>query len=118
MYSVSYGPCASSRDLSYAAMTVSEEMVDIVVRLRPDIAPLFHMGGDQAAVEVMEVMAVLRQFGVDLRPQHPGASDPELQSYFTISGVSSTPEAERIAAALRKLDAVEAAYVQPLASPA
>ena len=93
-------------------------MVDIVVRLRPDIASLFHGDGDQAAVEVMEVTAVLRRFGVDLKPQHPGASDAELQSYFTISGVASAAEAERIAAALRKLEAVEAAYVQPLASPA
>jgi hypothetical protein len=117
MDTASCGQWASSIDLSNSASPVAEEMVDIVVRLRPDIAPLFHIGGDQA-VEAMEVTAVLKQFGVDLRPQHPGASDPELQSYFTISGVSSTAEAERIAAALRKLDAVEAAYVQPLASPA
>jgi hypothetical protein len=115
---VSCGQVASSIDLSNSAVPVAQEMVDIVVRLRPDIASLFHGDGDQAAVEVMEVTAVLRRFGVDLKPQHPGASDPELQSYFTISGVASAAEAERIAAALRKLEAVEAAYVQPLASPA
>jgi len=90
--------------------------MEIVVRLRFEVAHrLHHAVGD--ATGAAELNAVLNRFGVELKPQHPGASDPALQSYFTISGVSSD-QAEHIVSALRELEAVEAAYVQPPVSPA
>jgi hypothetical protein len=63
------------------------------------------------------VEALLQRFGVALIPLHPNATDPTLASWFVLS---DTPpgRAEEIAAALRGLDAVEAAYVQPRPAPA
>jgi len=97
---------------------VEQEKMEIVVRLRPETARVFQ--GSTGAGDVAgaaKVRAVLSRFGVDLKPQHPGVSNSELASYFTISAVSLA-EAERIAAALRELDVVEAAYIQPPPSPA
>jgi hypothetical protein len=97
---------------------IEQEMIEVVVRLRPDTARAFRNGAVARGVAgATEVAAVLDRFGAALQPQHPGISDPQLASYFTISGLS-VAEAEQIAAALRELDAVEAAYIQPRASPA
>jgi hypothetical protein len=90
--------------------------MEIVVRLRADAARAL-LSGLQDAAGARELTAVLTKFGVELRAQHPGASDPGIQSYFTISGVSSA-QAERIASALRELEVVETAYLQPPVSPA
>lgn len=90
-------------------------MTDVVVRLLADAAGAFRGGVQDASVTELET--VLTRFGAELRPQHPGVSDPQLQSYFTIS-VESAQQADRIAAALRTLDAVDTAYVQPRPSPA
>jgi hypothetical protein len=95
-----------------------QENMEVVVRLRPETARVFQ--GSPGARDVAgagKVEIVLNRFGVDLKPQHPGVSTPELASYFTISA-GSLAEAEQIAAALRELDVVEAAYVQPTPSPA
>lgn len=83
-------------------MPSEEQRVAVVVRLRDPGAG--------------ELQAVLAGFGVGLEPLHPGASG-ELGSYFTIAGLSST-EADRLTARLRELATVEAAYIQPSASPA
>jgi hypothetical protein len=90
-------------------------VTDIVVRLLADAAGALR-GGVQDA-NVTELETVLTRFGAELRQQHPGIADPQLQSYFTIS-VESAEQADRIAAALRNLDAVDAAYIQPRPSPA
>ena len=100
------------------AERVERETMEIVVRLRADAARAFL--GWRGAGEVAgtaEVAAVLNRFGVKLMPQHPGIVDPDLASYFTITAASFA-QAEAIAAALRELDVVEAAYVQPPPSPA
>jgi hypothetical protein len=90
-------------------------MTEVVVRLRPETARVFH-GIDQDAPGARQLRAVLSRFDAELKPQHPGTSDPGLQSYFTISGVSAA-QADSIAAAFRQLEAVEAAYVQPTPAP-
>lgn len=90
-------------------------MTDIVVRLVADAARALRGGVQDASVTELET--VLMRFGAELRQQHPGVSDPQLQSYFTLS-VESAEQADRIAAALRELDAVDAAYVQPRPSSA
>jgi len=90
-------------------------MTDVVVRLRAEPARVFH-GLVQDAPGARELKAALSQFAAELKPQHPGTSDPELQSYFTISGLSAA-QASRITAALRELETVLAAYVQPRVTP-
>lgn len=90
--------------------------MEIVVRLRPGTAQALR-GGAIDAPELAGLHDVLREFGVTLKPQHPDVTDPALQSYFTISGVSSA-QSDRITAALLQLGAVEAAYAQPAPHPA
>jgi hypothetical protein len=101
-----------------APKLVRQANMEIVVRLRPETARVFQGStGARDVAGAAKVEALLRRFGVDLKPQHPGVADSELASYFTISAVSSA-QAEQIAAALRELDVVEAAYIQPPPSPA
>lgn len=90
-------------------------MTDVVVRLRVDAAEALRRGAQDAGVT--ELKRLLTRYRAELRQQHPGISDPQLQSYFNIS-VDSAEQANRIAAALRALDAVDAAYVQPPPTPA
>ena len=90
-------------------------MTEVVVRLRPEAARVFH-GVARDAPGVGQLRAVLSRFEAELKPQHPRTSDPDLQSYFTVAGVPAA-RADSIAAALSQLDAVEAAYVQPTPTP-
>jgi hypothetical protein len=90
--------------------------MEIVVRLRDEAARALRGSAPDAAAAT-ELEALLAGFGVRLTPQHPGVSDSELQSYFTISGIPLN-EAERLASALRRLEVVEAAYIQPPVTPA
>jgi len=116
---IGLGECLRAADTSLPARVVAIEermTMDIIVRLRVDIARALHSGAENAAA-TQGLQAVLTQFGVALKPLHPGVSDPQLQSYFMISGVTSA-DADHIVAALRTLDEVEAAYVQPPMSPA
>ena len=94
------------------SLTLSE----VVVRLRSDVAHAVR-AATQDVPDTAELDAVLRRFGIALKPQHPGSTDPDLDSYFMIASVPFE-QAERIAAALRELETVESAYVQPLVSPA
>jgi hypothetical protein len=101
-----------------SAVTVEEHTAEVAVRLRRDIADAFRSAaGRQNIAGAAEVRAVLSSFGVELKPLSAAVSDPELGSYFTITGLSLS-QAERLAAQLRELGAVEAAYVQPFPSPA
>jgi hypothetical protein len=90
--------------------------MEIVVRLRPETARGLQ-GGSPDDVAVARLTAVLSEVGAELTPQHPGIVDPTLQSYYTVTGLSDE-DAHRVAAALRELDEVEAAYEQPPPSPA
>ena len=90
--------------------------MEIIVRLHPESAGALHRD-IQTAPEVRAVDRLLARFGFELKPHHPGTSDPELQCFFAITDVP--PEkASRIVAALLELRAVESAYVQPPVSPA
>jgi hypothetical protein len=86
------------------------QIVDIVVLLRPDAADRMRRG------TASELHAVLAPFGAVIRPQHPGIADPLLSRYFIASGVPAGRH-EELAAALLKLEDVEAAYVQPTPVP-
>ncbi len=95
---------------------MSPALTEIVVRLRVDVAGALHAGAADAP-GIAGLAGVLKRFAVELKPQHPRATDAELKSYFSVPNVP-IEEAERIASALRGIEAVEAAYVQPPVSPA
>jgi len=90
-------------------------VTEIVVRLRDDAARNWYAGADASPVAALR--AALVRHGVELTGQYPGASDPQLRTWFTVS-TPSPERAEDIAASLRGLDAVDAAYVQPRPDPA
>jgi hypothetical protein len=91
--------------------------MEIVVRLRSDVARAFqNKSAARNSAGAAEIESVLARYGAEMRPQHPGVSDPELGAYFTIHGISST-QADELMTALRHLEAVEAAYAKPPASP-
>jgi hypothetical protein len=78
----------------------------VVVRLRSGVA-----GGSPPA----DLQAALADLGATLVPMYPGIADAELASWFTVPRVPP-PQAEALAARLRTLGAVDAAYVQPTPS--
>ncbi|WP_140634437.1 hypothetical protein [Methylibium rhizosphaerae] len=80
----------------------------VVVRLRRGAVS----GSPPASLQ-----AALGGFGGTLVPMYPGISDAELASWFTVTGVPLA-QADELAARLRALDSVDAAYVQPTPSPA
>ena len=111
------GGCLRAADAHLSARMVAAEertTMDIIVRVRVDIARALY---SERAVAAHGLKELLTRFGVELKPLHPGVSDPHLQSYFMIVGVPQA-DADQIVAALRALDEVEAAYVQPPVSPA
>jgi hypothetical protein len=116
MAAIGLASCVGSANPRQPSKPHAEEgMTEIVVRLRPETARAIQSGAQDDG-RTRELKAVLSQFHVELKPQHPGTPDSQLQAYFTISGVPIA-QAERIAAALRDVDTVEAAYVQPSATP-
>jgi hypothetical protein len=99
-------------------MQLDPSIVPVVVRLRRDAAAAWRQAAPADGRSAGEdVRAVLAGFGARLEPLHPNVSDPELGSYFTSSGLPPA-QAEQLAARLRQLGSVEAAYVQPTPSPA
>ncbi len=58
----------------------------------------------------------LEDLGLSFEPMHPGESDPALAAYFTVE-VPDADAADRALGALRRSDAVEAAYMKPSAEP-
>ncbi|EWY35744.1 hypothetical protein N825_36050 [Skermanella stibiiresistens SB22] len=91
--------------------------MEIVVLLRTSVARAFQgKPADRELADPAEIQAVLDRFGAEMRPQHPGVTDPKLGSYFTIHGVSSS-QVDEFLSALRHLNAVEAAYTKPFAAP-
>jgi hypothetical protein len=52
------------------------------------------------------------ELGIELRPLHPGSSDPTLQTYF-VADLPDGPDGARSVERLRDHPAVAAAYVKP-----
>ncbi len=96
--------------------------MDVVVRLKADGASAGSTAAraapsDGTAGLPADVAEVLRRHGARLAPMHPGSADPAMAAWFVVQAPS--PErAEEIAAALRGLGSVDAAYVQPRPAPA
>lgn len=62
--------------------------------------------------DIQELVRITEQFGVVLQPIHPETEDPNLSRHFTVEAPDRTA-AERMIAGLRKIRAVEAAYLKP-----
>jgi hypothetical protein len=90
----------------------------IVVRLKPDAARAVQSGrlAGASGTDLEPLARVLDELGIRLVPQHPGVSDPVLETWFTVSG-EPPAERARIAGILDALPAVDGAFVKAPASP-
>jgi hypothetical protein len=91
----------------------------VVVKLRDDVAASIadsYPSQAGASGPAADVAAVLGQHGAHLAVMHPGTTDPDLKTWF-IAEVADEPAATRLAAILRGLDGIEAAYEQRPAEP-
>jgi hypothetical protein len=69
-----------------------------------------------ATPALQQVLQILRDIGGQLRPVHPGATDPLLAPYFTVD-VASRAIADDLVRRLLACEAVVAAYVEPSIAP-
>lgn len=84
--------------------------MEIIARLASGSATDLRPGaGDPAAAGVARLA---REFGATLSQLHPGSADPNLGRYF-VASVPHPARAEALAARLRALPGVDAAYVKP-----
>ncbi len=94
-----------------------------VVQLRADVAKLLQGDGGletQATPESevrQDLDRELARLHMSLKPIHPGTEDQDLARYFTLTS-SQGPADEEALGALRKLEAVTAAYIKPEEEPA
>lgn len=83
----------------------------ITVRVSPDVAFALH---EQAPTdESEELLKVIKDLGITLKPVHPGARDPLLTPFFTVEALDRAT-ADRVIVILDEFEAVEGAYVKPL----
>lgn len=89
--------------------------MEVIVRLHREFALAFGPGGDPA--RRADIEALLARHGAGLVPMYPGTTDPELGGWFVVPGVPDE-RAVSLAAALRALPGIAAAYPQPRPEPA
>jgi hypothetical protein len=89
-------------------------MVEIVVKLRPDVAAAMQSGTTEPAEA--ELRKTLDDLGVSLEPVHPGFDDSLLAPYFRVE-VDDPEAADRVITSLQQSEVVEAAYVKPADEP-
>jgi hypothetical protein len=81
-----------------------------VVAVTPEVARALRLG--EPSGHAASILAAATAAGAELAPQHSGVDDPALARWFTASGLDADAAAA-LAAELRALDGVEAAYVKP-----
>lgn len=89
--------------------------MQITVHLAPRVAQELKLGVAESGA-AREIMSVAKDMGVELRPMHPGSTDPRMASTFVVEA-SDDEAAKRIAARLRELAGTEAAYIKPPPAP-
>jgi hypothetical protein len=89
-----------------------EETMPIVVTVQvsPDVALALHQQTPSDKSE--ELLELLKDLDVTLKPMHPGARDPLLTPFFTVE-VPDQATAERVIAGLGESEAVEGVYIKP-----
>ena len=85
--------------------------MEVIVQLKPspsqkDVRALGHVAPPRVFRNLEE------EYGVTLRPLHPGAQDAALCSYYTLT-ITDEATAHEVLARLRRSTRVEAAYVKP-----
>lgn len=89
--------------------------MQVTVHLAPQVARELKLGGAESGA-AREIINVVKEMGVELRPMHPGSTDPRMAATFVVE-TSDDEAAKRIAARLRDLAGTEAAYVKPPPAP-
>jgi (p)ppGpp synthase/HD superfamily hydrolase len=85
--------------------------MQITIHLTPAVAAeLQHGRADSPAAS--ELMQILSELEVQLKPVHPGSSDTPMASIFTAQA-KDMEHVKRVVSRLRDLNAIEAAYFQP-----
>lgn len=87
-------------------------MGTLVVAVSPEVAPALTDPQGSGSAEAAGLLARVAELGGTLRPQHPGVGDAALARWFVVDDVADA-DAERVAAAIRELPAVDGAYVKP-----
>lgn len=81
----------------------------IIVQLRPEAARVATGPRDGWPRDLLNLERTLR---APLEPLHPGATDPELQTFFTVE-IADTGDATPLLDTLRRHSLVTAAYHKP-----
>lgn len=89
-------------------------MPRVIVKISPRISRDLRQGSLESR-ETRDLIHSLNRLGIDLRPQHPGADDPDLGVWFEIDAADEV-KAEQVIIRLRRFSAIEAAYIKPLDS--
>jgi hypothetical protein len=83
----------------------------ITIQLQREAAQALQ--GQQPETKAAEqVLKAANELGVELKPMHPGATDPDLASYFFVE-VPDAATAEKAVSRLSSCSAIEAAYLKP-----
>jgi hypothetical protein len=86
--------------------------MQVILRVKPE--PAARRKRRRAAADPFA--SVEKALGLQVQPLHPGSDDPELQRFFAVD-VPDRGAAERALALLRRVPAVDAAYVKPEDEP-
>jgi len=89
--------------------------MQVTVHLAPQVARELKLGAAESSA-AREIVSVAKEMGVELRPMHPGSTDPRMASTYVVEA-SDDETAKRVAARLRGLPATEAVYVKPHPAP-
>ena len=88
--------------------------MQVIVQLKPNAALAFQhdMAEHTQSPELRQLQRTAQKLGVELRPMHPGTTDPLLAPFFVIE-TSDEAAARHIVNSLIRLKVVEAAYLKP-----
>jgi hypothetical protein len=90
------------------------QTMEIIVQLETKVAQALHedLPHQSLPSAALSLINTLEHYDAEIRPQHPRSSDPELLTFFSVTGVTGE-DAEALRQALSELEAVKAAYTKP-----
>jgi hypothetical protein len=86
-------------------------IVEVIVKVSPEVGRSLQ-GHQSPTAGSEEILRTARELGVDLRPIHPGATDPYLAPFF-YTEVADRATADRVIARFKQCQGAEAAYWKP-----
>ena len=84
----------------------------VSVRVSPEVARSLRQREKISTSELQELLRIENEFGIELEPLHPYATDPSLTRYFKVR-VDNHAAAKQVANRLRGCKGIESAYVKP-----